>query len=72
MTGWETTVPSDSLYARLRTWQATHLDDDQYLAWYAPNGRPSKPPLVITLTLLQFRTGVSDREAAANAQYDDR
>ena len=73
LAGWETTIPADSVYAQLRAWQATHLDDDHYRVWYAPNGRPSKPPsVVITLTLLQFRMGVSDREAVANAQYDDR
>ncbi len=73
LTDWERTIPSESTYAQLRNWQATHLKDDQYLAWYAPNGRPSKPPsVIITLTMLQFRTGVSDREAVDNARYDDR
>ena len=73
LTDWEKTIPAQSIYADIRNWQATHVTDDQYQSWYAPIGRPSKPPsVIITLTMLQFRTGLSDREAVDNARYDDR
>jgi len=71
--GWESRIPSNSVYAQIRHWVVEHFHDTDFAEWYGSVGRPSKPPTVLlALTLLQFREAVSDREAVDNAQFDDR
>ena len=71
--GWEEAIPATSIYAKIRTWIATHFHDEDFQDWYGTTGRPSKPPtVVLALTLLQFREGLSDRDAVDNARFDDR
>jgi len=71
--GWESRIPSNSVYAQIRHWVVEHFHDTDFAEWYGSVGRPSKPPTVLlALTLLQFREAVSDREAVDHAQCDDR
>ncbi|MDA8193856.1 MAG: IS1182 family transposase [Thermaerobacter sp.] len=71
--GWEQAIPPTSIYAQIRHWMAEHFRDEDFADWYGSTGRPSKPPtVVLALTLLQLREGVSDRDAVDNARFDDR
>ena len=70
---WWKAISKSSIWARMREWMGMHFRDEDFAAWYSPMGRPSIPPTyVLTLTLLQFREGWSDRQAVEEARFDDR
>ena len=70
---WWKDIAKDSIWSRIREWTGQHFRDEAFAAWYSPIGRPSIPPsYVLTLTLLQFRQGWSDRQAVEEARFDDR
>ncbi len=70
---WWKAIPKQSFWARIREWVSQHFCDEDFAAWYSPVGRPSIPPTyVLTLTLLQFREGWSDRQTVEELRFDDR
>lgn len=70
---WWKGIPKHSIWSLMREWSSQHFRDEDFAAWYSPIGRPSIPPsYILTLTLLQFRQGWSDRQAVEEARFDDR
>lgn len=70
---WWKAIPTTAVWALIRTWTGQHFRDEDFAGWYSPIGRPSVPPsYLLTLNLLQFREGWSDRQAVEEARFDDR
>lgn len=67
-------VPDDSFYGRMGAVSDELFHDDDLAMMYCPdNGRPSKPPSLMSgVTLLQFHDDVSDAEAVARTMFDQR
>ena len=70
---WWKAISPQTVWGRIREWVGQHFRDEDFAAWYSTTGRPSIPPTyILTLVLLQFRQGWSDRQAVEEAQFDDR
>jgi len=57
--------PKGNVYLTLRDQLGSLVDDTHYAALFAPRGRPAlSPGLLALVTVLQFREGLRDRQAA--------
>jgi hypothetical protein len=56
---WSQLIPADSFYARLANWRDVLVDDEDYTPLYkdSPRGRPSIPPPMVALAMLDRCTG---------------
>jgi hypothetical protein len=71
---WPHRVPDDSFYARMGAVNDVLFQDDDLAGLYCEdNGRPSRPPSLLSgITLLQFYDDVSDAEAIDRLTFDLR
>jgi hypothetical protein len=67
-------VPEDSFYGQMASVSDVLFGDEDLQGMYCPdNGRPSKPPpLMSGVTLLQLHDDVSDKEAVQRTMFDLR